>query len=354
MKWPNPKRNVDVTTEELLQAFSSLDSSNPSSCDTFFEDFGPGNLTSPNNPLLHIIDRPMERLLIYEHILLELIVADTNKYQTAHKGTPFYFISWLAFTVKDFEKAIFYMDAAVGEDIRKCSNTDPDAWKQAPGARFLFLDPNPPGPIAKAITAQLTKQFEEQINKFNQDLGTNLTLDQFRENFVTPNLNNPSYRSIISGLYVYVSEYAERTYQLRLRSNTGGSIEPFIVHLFKGGLIFESLLKSQYGGSGRSTLGLYLGQQAAKNDLEIGQNQTPLYSRDQPRPDGYTLPLIISFLPQWRTENIKEKIIAVAYAVRNTTGHDLSWPVSFDEVTYQEIYESIFDAILWFIWKVKM
>ncbi len=355
MRWQTGSIRV-VTTEQLLAAYATLDPANHSDCDGLFHDFGPGNIIAPTDPLLHIIDKPYERLAIYEHILHELQVADHVKYERMHKGTPYFFLSWLAFTVKDFEKAIFYMDSAISEDIRAASLTsNANGWQTTPAARFLLLDPDQPEVAARSIMNRIKSEFEQQRTRFNTNSGSSLTLAQYRENFVKPGIVDNSFRSIISGLYVFIMEYVERTYMLRLKSSQGGSIEPFIAHLFKGCLIFESLLKTEYGAR-TNTLGGYLSQPNAFTDLEIGQGSylnSPLYRRDQPR-GGYTLPAVLGLLPNWRREDYKEKIIAITYAIRNTAGHDLSWPVTFDEITYQEIYRAIVDAIFWFIWKVRV
>ena len=39
--------------------------------------------------------------------------------------------------------------------------------------------------------------------------------------------------------------------------------------------------------------------------------------------------------------------IATVYGIRSTSGHALAWPANFSTVVYQELYESLMDAILW-------
>ncbi len=97
MKWQNGSGQL-VTTEQLLSAYSALNSTVHSDCDSLFQNFGPGNIKVTDDPFLHVIDRPYERLSVYEHILHELQLADNIKYDQIHKGTPYFFISWLAFT----------------------------------------------------------------------------------------------------------------------------------------------------------------------------------------------------------------------------------------------------------------
>lgn len=354
MQWQTVNGNT-VTTEDALVAFNALDPSIHADCDALFGNFGAGNIASRGDPLQHIISKPYERLAIYEHLMQEFQSADRAKYERMHKGTPYFFLSWLSFTIKDFEKAIFYMDAAISEDIRIFTSiNNPTGWQNTPAARFLLLDPNQPGVAARSIMARITSKFEDQLRNFNTATGATTTLSQYRDSFVIPNIQNHSYRSIFSALYVFIMEYEERKLMIKLKSSEGGSIEPFLTHLFKGCLIFESLLKTSYAGT-NNTLGRYLAHSNALADLQIGQGTyagRPLYIRDQQ--GGYTLQQMLGLLPTWRTEDYFEKIIAITYATRNTAGHGLSWPVTFDESTYQEIYEAIVHSIFWFIWKVKI
>lgn len=273
-----------------------------------------------------------------------------------HKGTPFYFISWLAFTIKDYEKAIFYMDAAIGEDIRKVVNSaTPNNWQGSPAASFLFLDSSLLGPTARAITINTSTRLDLEMQRFNRLTGAGITLEIFRDQFVRLNINDNRYRSIISGLYVFLLEFDERLSAMELRMNVEGSIEPFLIHLFKGCLIFESLLKIEYSSTGVGTLGRYLHASQTRIDLEIAappRYLQPVYERDST--GGYDLPRIINLLPTWRVENYIEKIVAVTYGIRNTAGHDLSWPNVFNPTIYRELFESIIDANMWFIWKKKI
>jgi hypothetical protein len=55
--------------------------------------------------------------------------ADAVKYRQIHKGIPFYFMSWLAFDLRNYEKALFYIDAGISEDVRK----NPKGWQENPG-----------------------------------------------------------------------------------------------------------------------------------------------------------------------------------------------------------------------------
>jgi hypothetical protein len=152
-----------------------------------------------------------------------------------------------------------------------------------------------------------------------------------------------AYRSIITSLLTFLLEGKDLQLQIGLRSHHGGSLEPFLTHLFKGGLIFESLLKRKYGASG-NTLGPYLN--AGKADLSLSSK--PLY-KELSTP--IKLEDIPAFLQNWSGKDFHEGAIAIAYAVRNTTGHDLGWQDIFTEDVYKVLFDGIVNAIFWVIKK---
>ena len=96
--------------------------------DWYFSTFGPGNL-------LNATDRPHERFNDYETLLSLLRERNHEKYEQVHKGTPFFFLSWLAFDLRNYEKTLYYLDAAISEDVKNVSAN----WINLPGALFLKL-----------------------------------------------------------------------------------------------------------------------------------------------------------------------------------------------------------------------
>lgn len=216
-----------------------MDCSDPAQGDAFWRLFAPGN-TVP------LPDRPFERLSDYEEMLWRLRTADQAKYEQMHKGTAFYLMSWLAFDLRNYEKALFYIDSAISEDVRKtASSADTSAWKTAPGAKFLLLEPS--DHVARRAVERIRTSLESQVTRFN---GVSLrpALDlEFIRRFVAMFVECPSQRAVIAALYILVLEFSDRVQELEVRQGSpGGSSQPFTVHLFTGGLLFESLLKYFY------------------------------------------------------------------------------------------------------------
>lgn len=280
-----------------------------------------------------------QSIAVYEAGLKKIHEADPARYASMHKGTPFYFLGWLSYELKDYEKGVFYMDSAMAED----SHTDPTGWQGAPAASFLFLDDTNAVAAARSITIEMKQAVEAQLSKFTNDSSQTLSLENLLDKFIKPEANDPTHRSIVTALLTYILEGEERISQLSIRSAHGGSIEPFLTHLFKGGLIFESLLKRKYGSSGR-TLRPYL--DAAAIDLELAVKK---YANiGSKRLDE--LPLLVTNLS---TEAYQERSVAIVYTLRNVTGHDLGWKDVFSQAgLYEDLYQTTVGAILWTIAKL--
>jgi hypothetical protein len=144
---------MTLTTDEYAQLISSIDrkiinpnniipnyeslNDNTMAGDTYFQNYGAGNLTGGQ------ILKPYERMKAYE-CLLELLKAhNQDQFFRIHKGTPYYFLGWTAFQIEDFDKALFYMDTAISEDLRVLLRANPNynlaTDPHTPAIKFLTL-----------------------------------------------------------------------------------------------------------------------------------------------------------------------------------------------------------------------
>jgi hypothetical protein len=309
--------------------FNGTDFATPDEGDAFWRVVAPGNTT-------HFADRPFERFNDYEEMLLLLRAADAPKYERMHKGTPFYLMSWLAFDMHNYEKALFYIDAAISEDVRKTRNTDdPQGWKREPGAGFLLLDPRDQG--AQRTIHALCTAVNEQLNRFNAiSQKPPMDLEAIRK-FVTSLIADASKRTIVSALYVVLLEFGDRTGELNLRrGSVDGSNAPFTIHLFTGGLLFESLLKHFYPvtPADKRQLGQLFRLPAFQRDF--GLAQPPDTSAD-------TLQEIYDAIANRKSVDVA---FSTAAKLRNTTGHNLVWDNLFsDSQRYTELFQHVVNAI---------
>lgn len=146
------------TDEKIAQArlfFRQLVVTGSEDGDRFFEAYCPGNT-------IDIADKPFERFEDYEFFLSIIRNDNADKYEKIHKGTPFYFLAWTAFDLKNYEKAVFYMDAAISEDMRQ----DPNNWLIHPAGQFLTLN-HQGNQSAIRITKNLIDKIICQISRFN-------------------------------------------------------------------------------------------------------------------------------------------------------------------------------------------
>ena len=116
---------------------------------------------------------------------------------------------------------------------------------------------------------------------------------------------------------------------------TEGTTEPFFLHLFKGCLLFESLLKANPKNKPPkkcNTLTKVLGYLY----LDLGLQQPPDIGNIDFQtilgslPDGNSLPVAIEY----------------AGKIRNTLGHDLGWKATLDTATYESLASKVAFACL--------
>lgn len=307
-----------------LQYFDNLD---PANGDNFFSTFGPGNIIEGTN-------KPHERFNDYEELLRLLQQRNQLKYEQIHKGTPFFFLAWLAFDLRNFEKALYFLDAAISEDVKNYGQN----WINFAGAQFLKL--NEQQHVAERIILKVKDLLEDEIERFNATAGpVPITLSDFIDKFVSVLIQDPKTRTIVSAFYIFLLEKTERIIELNLRSTEGSSIGPIISHLFSGGLVFESLLKNRYptkdNGSPVKVLGNVFNTTSFINDF--GQGVQTSAESLQEIIDGIN---DNSFITAFTT----------TARLRNTTGHNLVWDNIFNTTrNYEKLYHQIVNALLFVI-----
>ncbi|MBF0378212.1 MAG: hypothetical protein HQK72_12130 [Desulfamplus sp.] len=295
--------------------------------DNFFSTFGPGNLINATN-------KPHERFNDYEELLQRLRQRNQQKYEQVHKGTPFFFLSWLAFDLRNYEKALYYLDAAISEDVKNAGGN----WINLPGAQFLTLTQQQH--VAGRIISTIRDLLEHEINRFNQISGlAPITIAGFIDKFVSTLIQDPQTRTIVSAFYIFLLEKTERVIELNLRSTEGSSLGPIISHLFGGGLIFESLLKNRYptkdDGTPVNVLGNVFFTTSFRNDFSQGI-QTHAES-------------LQDILDAINDDSFITAFTATA-RLRNTTGHNLVWDNIFNtSANYETLYQQIVNALFYVI-----
>ncbi len=321
---------MQFDNKQLIETYHKLDENDSYAADQFFGDgmYFPGNTLDGSH-------MPHEKFLWYEGILKDLYIDNPKRYLKIHKGTPYYFLGWTAFDLRDYERSIFYFDAALLEDVRR----NPRDWKGKPAADFFYLR-DKTGQSALRVTIEVRRVVEEKISNYNANYKLDFTLQKFLK-YVDFNAEIGGHRSIITSLYSFILDFFDRANQLNLRSIQGGTFEPFFLHLFKGCLVFESVLKEFFKDQFSSPLGSILIDKKVELGIPDFKTQSNLKLLRQ----------IINKFIEYHLKSCPSitQSIFFTYKLRNATGHNLAWDVKFCANTYKELFENILYSIFYLI-----
>ncbi len=259
-------------------------------------------------------------------------LAETKKfapteYDNNSKGTPFYWLGIAAYLSHDFQTATFLFDAAVSEDL-KHNPTRHDA----PALLTMQLQPaKDEAPHAAAeIVAPVIQRIEATLVSYNGRAGHHiLTLDNLRKQFLTHVLasQQPHLRTLTT---TFISFFFEWDYRSRLiEVSEAGSREPFFMHLFRGCLLFESLLKENPT------------KKPTKKTLHpiLQELLTELYITRQLKTSSTSFESILSSVTA--AQSISDTIESTD-KTRNTLGHNLAWiATSLNATKYDSLVENI-------------
>jgi hypothetical protein len=253
-----------------------------------------------------------------------------KEYETAHKGTPLYVMGFGAFLSHDYETATFLFDAAVSEDLKNYP-----AKTDSPALLFMQLDDNNPNHLAKELVTHVRKQVDILVQDYNARPGaSSITLSDLRTHFLGQVLSagKPHLRTLTTTFITFVAEWYFRARLMDLGAQ--GSREPFFSHLFKGCLLFESLLKENPKNTPtQESLGRILNNDLA-SDLSISQVDV----REQQFES-----IVSSLVPNMGTT----ALIECTGKTRNTLGHNLVWmSASLNANTYDLLVKNVAAACI--------
>jgi hypothetical protein len=257
----------------------------------------------------------------------------STEYYAAHKGTPFYVMGYAAFASHDYPTASLFFDAAVAEDLRNYPTR-----LNSPAMLFMELsDEMPDGTpvLATTIVTQIKSDADILIADYNGRAGARqVTLNELRTFFLKPIITSgqPHNRTLVTAFISFIAEWRYRAQLINLFDV--GSREPFFLHLLRGCVLFESLLKAQTKKAPKhNTLGEIL-----RHDLlaELGLANVRVGASD--------FNAIVVALKS--NMNIEDTINTTAQT-RNTLGHNLAWVVAdLNAGTYDLLMKNIACACL--------
>jgi hypothetical protein len=300
----------------------------------FWNTFNPGpRELVKNRQFLQLRDRMFELLRFCKSI-------DAEAFSRIHKGHPYYFIGITSYLLDDFQTAIYFFDASVTEDIN--FGADP-LDKPKPSTHFLMLEGEADNQSAKELTKFAQTKVERALEYYTKidkkSEISDLTLDDLRKEFIYYALkatDKPGLRTLVTAFITYCIEWDFRNEHFEYEVKQGTS-EPFFLHLFRGCILFESLLKLNPVISPKSkTIGGILQEPEIVGELKVN----PI----QGKKDGFVLDDIYNKLQSY--DNSIDQAIQISYMARNTFGHSLGWDANINQSQYRESYLIIASSCL--------
>jgi len=293
----------------------------------YFQSFHFGTLVNYGHPLA-----AFEEAI---HVLAECKSVDEVAYDKIHKGGPYYWLGMAAFIAKDYETAVYFMDAAVSQDLRRDENN-----LETPALLFIQLRGGHPAQAAKHLVEHAESQMAALVHVYNSLSGRppavpDLSLQDLRSLFLLESLrkSNSAWRSLATALISFVLEYDLRALQRDLVLSPS-SFEPFLLHLFKGCILLESLVKLNPKSKPPGNT-LWPALDYVKGHLGLG-----------------TVPQLSAAHLQDVINQLKslpptiQAAIEVAGKTRNTTGHSIGWEITITVEEYEKLYQCIGAACL--------
>jgi hypothetical protein len=257
---------------------------------------------------------------------------DSQAYNDIHKGTPFYWLGTVSFILHNFESASFFFDAAVSEDLRLGALPTNNL---TPALLFITLQGEQPNQAAQELVRLAQAKTQRMLDIYNSLNGrvttSDFTLEDLRQKFLIPSLlpNHIGWRTLTTTFISFILEwdYLNEFFDLRPLEGTD---EPFYLLLYKGCVLFESLLKANpsHKVSPQGTLGPAM--QALSTPLHIPPNITL---------GNNSFADILNEVPN--ADNSIQIAITFTGKVRNTVAHNLGWAASLDKIKYFQLYSMI-------------
>jgi hypothetical protein len=277
-----------------------------------------------------------EAINLGERILHEIHRFDESKYKAIHLGAPFYWMGMAAYYMRDYHSAIYYIDASISEDIK---HPLPNI---TPSQLFLRLDGDANKQAAKEIVKNAQGNIQRSLDVYNKLVDKenkghyHLLMDDLRKFLLEPaSLSKQvSHRSLATTFITFFIEFDYRYFQLMVR-NEPGTNELFFMHLFKGCLLFESILKNNPKKklSDNVTLEKILFELSSEFNLP-----------EKIKIGGLSLQQVLN--QAGKTDDHLSNLILMTGKYRNVLGHNVAWNTSLSCHQYIDAYFLIANSCL--------
>jgi hypothetical protein len=259
---------------------------------------------------------------------------DSRKFHEFHKGNPYYYLGISYFMIQDYESAVYYINAAAKEDLE----LKPKPNYPSPATWFIEMDSKPEKQAGREIVRIAETEMNRLIAEYNKVLVESsikeiFSIEKLRDKLLkkATAVDKQQYQTIATSIISYVLEFSNRIQSLRILDSLE-SVEPFVLHLFKGCIILESILKENPRPNAKikSSDDLISWVKNKSKDLNL------LAALNL---NAKNLQSIIIDLPS-RQLNL-EDCFSITCKVRNKTGHTLEWEFKTTERQYQLLFDAI-------------
>lgn len=313
-----------IDDDELRRKLQEAATGNPATAHNFFAQFD-YNIYLRNQQFLLVQDRTIP-------LLQKLKQLDPDAYGIIHKGVPYYFTAISSFFLHNYAHAVYFFDTAVSEDLKNHPGV------RTPALMFLEMDGDPDNQAAKQLTQIAEDKLSNFIDIYNLVQGSiHTTVPDIRSKLLTHSVGDrQEWRTLATSLISYLLEW-DYLYILQEIRVQDGTREPFFTHLFKGCVLFESLLKANPTiiNPGNTLGNIIIGNNYVKNRLGIHRNLTT---------SGPTFADVLASLPG--AVNDIEMDIEIAARLRNTIGHNIGWATPMTSEQYVQLVTKVMNAIL--------
>lgn len=316
---------ANLTEEELRQAFIDASNGLRGGANHFFDQFKYKYDLFSGNPAATLIQGL--------DLLNRCQAIDQAAFANIHKGGPYYWLGIAAFLVNEYELATFFFDASMAEDIRAGAHP---INHPTPSFHFMLVDGEAPAQAARQLVQRVQARIQELIDTYNARPGrpagaTPLLIAELRGRFLVPAISpgGEHLRSSATALLSFSMEWDFLNSLFDIRPVLG-TAEPFFLHLFKGCVLFESILKGNptkppvlNANLGGVLQHLYVELGISAN-INIGNTDFPTILNDLVGAD----------------DSIQTSI-AFTGRIRNTLGHNLGWVVALNKDQYYKLFRMI-------------
>jgi hypothetical protein len=309
----------------LIEAVSIDNSLLVQSSNTFFSYF----------PMLNSKLKSYEYTSYFKAIdqLTRLNMLDKDAFDRLYKGNVYLNLAYWAFIDENYDSAVFFLDAAATEDQIKF------AEKPSPARGCLTLDDSFKDNRTISLTSLMlgSNYFPFFIEMYNKGLGSKaINIEHIRKCFLNRAFSDrPEWRPLITAWFTFFLNIII-TMRYRDLVSSSDNVDYQFIYLFRGCLLFESLLKSEPSGKlvSLKTLG-GLFNNKLKN-VEIKQIRDKLFgvgAQFGALPESFSQ--LINNIGSYT--GIKG-CMRLTYELRNLVSHNLVWDCS---MSYEQLVSFI-------------